>query len=211
MEKENKIIPNHVALTMDGNEEWAAERNLPKIEGYAKGFSKLKIVPGWFFEKGVSTLSVFAFSSDFWNKDQKEVNYIMKLIKRLLKDDLESFQKSGYRLFLSGKIDELPGDLPEICRLAVNSTKDNKKGNLNICLNYSGRSEIVEAIKKIIKNKLETDQVHEGIVRKYLYNNELGDPELMVSTSGKRKNSNFLIWEAANSEQIISDNHWPDF
>ena len=147
MEKETKITPSHIAITMDGCEEWAFERNLPKIEGYAKGFSKLKTTPAWFFEKGVSVLSVFAFSAEYWNKDQKEVNYLMKLIKKFLKDDLEVLQHNGFQVLLSGKLDELPGDLPEICHLAVNATKDNKKGILNICLNYSGRAEIVDAVK----------------------------------------------------------------
>lgn len=211
MEKEIKIIPGHVAITMDGSEEWAAERNLPRIEGYAKGFSKLKIAPAWFFEKGVSVLSVFAFSAEYWNKDQKEVNFLMKLIKKTLKDDLDIFKQAGFRIMLSGRIDELPGDLSEICRLAVNGTKEYKKGILNICLNYSGRAEIVDSIKKILKNKLEPEQIHEGIVRKYLYNSELSDPDLMVRTSGKQKYSDFLLWEAANCELILSDNFWPDF
>jgi undecaprenyl diphosphate synthase len=208
---EKSKIPHHVGIIMDGNRRWAQERNLPKIEGHRKGYEKVKLVPGWFFENGVKVVSIFAFSTDNWNREQSEVNYLMKLLSRALRDEIEDLNGRGYRVLLSGRIDELPGDLPEICLEAVRLTKDNKKGTLNICLNYGGRAEIIDAIKKIVKNNVEVEQIHEGMVKKYLYNAGIGDPDIIVRTSGEERLSGFLLWESAYSELYFLKKYWPDF
>jgi len=212
MEKSHKITPpRHVGLIMDGNRRWAQERNLPTIEGHLKGYHKLKAVPDWFFSRGVEIVSIFAFSTENWNRSRDEVNYLMKLIKKALKDDFEEFDRREYKLVISGRIEELPGDLPEICLEAMNKTKDNQKGILNICLNYGGRAEITDAIRKMIKNKIEVEQVHEGMVRKYLYHGELSDPDIIVRTSGEHRLSGFQLWQGAYSELLFLKKYWPDF
>jgi undecaprenyl diphosphate synthase len=209
--KEEKIIPTHIGIIMDGNRRWARERNLPTFEGHLKGYEVMKKIPDWFFKRGVKVLSVFAFSTENWTRAQEEVNYLMKLLKRAIEEETDEAIKKNYRILISGKIDELPGDLPESCQEVISKTKNGQKGTLNICLNYGGRPEILDAIKKIIKNGIEVEQVHEGIVRKYLYNGELPDPDMIVRTSGEERISGFMLWQASYSEFFFMKKNWPEF
>ena len=124
---------------------------------------------------------------------------------------IEEFHSRGYKLLVSGQINELPGDLPELCQEAELKTKDNAKGILNICLNYGGRTELVEAVKKMILKKIEPEQVHEGMLRKYLYHGELPDPDIVIRTSGERRLSGFLLWQSNYSELMFLEKYWPDF
>jgi undecaprenyl diphosphate synthase len=212
MKKENKKnIPKHIGIIMDGNRRWAVERNLSTIDGHAKGYAKMKDVPKWFFDMGVEVITVYAFSTENWNRNREEVNYLMKLIKKAFTDDFEEMNKKGYRVMISGRVDELPGDLSEVCAETIEKTKGNIKGILNICLNYGGRAEMVDAIKKMIKNNIEVNQVHEGMIRKYLYNNELEDPDLIIRTSGEQRLSGFQLWQGAYSELMFLKKYWPDF
>ncbi len=205
------VIPKHIGIIMDGNRRWAKERNLSSLEGHLKGYEKVKLIPGWFFSRGVKIVSVFAFSTENWNRSRNEVNYLMKLVKRAFKEELDEFNQKGYRVLISGRIDELPGDLPEICLKAINKTKTNTTGTLNICLNYGGRAEIVDAIKKIIKNNIKLEQVHEGIIKKYLYNGILSEPDIVGRTSGEQRTSGFMLWQSAYSELLFIKKYWPDF
>ncbi len=209
--KNTKKIPEHVAIIMDGNRRWAKERNLKTIEGHYAGYKKMKDLPEWFFKKGVKIVSVFAFSTENWNRSKIEVNYLMKLLKKTLQNNLEEFSNKGYKILISGRINELPGDLPEVCNNAIDKTKFNSNGILNICINYGGRAEIVDAIKKIIKNKIDISQVHEGIIKKYLYNNDLKDPDIIVRTSGEQRLSGFQLWQSSYSELLFLQKYWPDF
>ena len=209
--KDKKNIPKHVGIIMDGNRRWAKERNLPTIEGHAKGYEKMKVVGDWFFSQGVKILSVYAFSTENWNRSRMEVNYLMKLMKKALKDDFEEFNSREYRLLISGRIEELPGDLPEICQEAINKTKKNTKGILNICINYGGRAELIDAFKKIVNKNVTADQIHEGMIRKYLYQAELPDPDIIVRTSGEKRISGFQLWQSAYSEFLFLKKYWPDF
>jgi undecaprenyl diphosphate synthase len=185
MPKEKTNIPKHVGIIMDGNRRWARERNLPTIEGHARGYEVMRKMGEWFFMKGVEIVTVYAFSTENWNRSQTEVNYLMKLMKKALKDDFEDMNSKGYRIYISGRIEELPGDLPELCVETMAKTKDNDRGTLNICLNYGGRAEIVDAIKKMVAKKITSEQVHEGMVKKYLYQANLPDPDIIVRTSGE--------------------------
>jgi len=208
---ESQIIPKHVALIMDGNRRWARERNLPTIEGHARGYAKLKTVPSWFFHKGVNIVSVYAFSTENWNRNRDEVNYLMKLLGNALRDDLSEICKKEARLIVSGRLHELPGDLPELCADAMEKTRNNTKGILNVCLNYGGRAEIADAFKGMLANKIEADQAHEGIIRKYLYQSDIPDPDMIVRTSGEKRLSGFLLWQSAYSELLFMEKYWPDF
>ena len=212
MEKVIKTnIPEHVGIIIDGNRRWAQERNLPSFEGHSAGYEKMRKAPEWFFLRGVKVLSIFAFSTENWNRSQEEVNYLMKLLKKTIDEETEEINKRGYKILISGRIDELPGDLPESCLGAINKTKDNTKGILNICLNYGGRAEIIDAIRKMIKNKVEVEQVHEGMVKKYLYNGDLPDPDIIVRTSGEQRLSGFELWQGAYSELFFLEKYWPEF
>ena len=163
-----KNIPVHVGIIMDGNRRWAKERNLPTFEGHQKGYEKVKSAPEWFFSRGVKILSVYAFSTENWNRQQNEVNYLMKLLLHAVEFDLlEQAKKNGYKILISGRFEELPGDLPAKCLNIMTETKTNNRGIVNVCLNYGGRVEIVDAVRKLIKNKVELEQVHEGMIKKY--------------------------------------------
>lgn len=210
-EKNKKNIPKHVGIIMDGNRRWAKERNLPTIDGHTKGYAKMKEAPEWFFNEGVEVVSVFAFSTENWNRSRTEVNYLMKLIRDAFTEDFDELNKKGYKILISGRIDELPGDLADVCLDIMNKTKNNAKGILNICLNYGGRAEIADAIKKMIKNKIKIEQIHEGMIKKYLYRSELEDPDLIIRTSGEQRLSGFELWQGAYSELIFLKKYWPDF
>lgn len=207
----NKKIPKHVGLILDGNRRWAKERNLPTFDGHKKGYEKFKLVPDWFFANGVEIVSAFIFSTENWNRSRDEVNYLMKLIESIIKNDTDEMHRKGYKILVSGKLTELPGDLSDMCLDLINKTKNNQNGILNICLNYGGRAEIVDAIKKMIKNKIEADQVHEGLVKKYLYQGEISDPDIIVRTSGEKRLSGFQLWESQYSELMFMEKYWPDF
>jgi undecaprenyl diphosphate synthase len=211
MTTEKKNIPKHVGIIMDGNRRWARERNLPTLEGHRKGYEKMKLMPEWFFSAGVETISVYAFSTENWNREREEVNYLMKLLQTALSEEIDEFNEKGCRLLISGRTDELPGDLPMLCAEAEAKTAENQKGTLNICLNYGGRAEIVDAVKKMVKNGIDPEQVHEGMIKKYLYHSELGDPDIIVRTSGEQRLSGFMLWRSAYSELLFINKYWPDF
>lgn len=210
-DNKQKNIPQHVGIIMDGNRRWAKERNLPTFDGHLKGYERMKLAPEWFFSRGVKILSVFAFSTENWDRSREEVNYLMKLLGQALEENIEIANKKNYRVVISGRIEELPGDLPEKCSQIMHKTKANKNGILNICLNYGGCAEIVDAVVKIIKNKIEPEQVHEGMVRKYIYSGELSDIDIIVRTSGEQRLSGFMLWQAVYSELFFMKKYWPDF
>lgn len=210
MTSKEKKIPEHIAIIMDGNRRWAEERNLPSFEGHLKGYEKLRQITDSVFSRGVKIFSVFAFSTENWKRSQEEVNYLMKLLKTAIENEIENAKEKGFRVLISGKINELPGDLPEACQRIMRETAGGTNGIFNICLNYGGRAEIVDAIRKMIKNGVEIEQVHEGMVRKYLYN-DLPDPDIIVRTSGEKRISNFLLWQSAYSELVFMEKFWPDF
>ena len=211
-EAKKQNIPAHIGIIMDGNRRWAKERNLPTFEGHQKGYEKMKSAPEWFFSRGVKVVSFFAFSSENWHRQQNEVNYLMKLLRNAVENNLkEQAKKQGFRVVISGRLEELPGDLPAKCQEIIAETKANRTGIINICLNYSGRLEIVDAVRKMIKNKVELEQVHEGMIRKYLYTGNLRDPDIIVRTSGEQRLSGFLTWQSVYSELFFMKKYWPDF
>lgn len=210
-QEKNKNIPVHIGIIPDGNQRWAEERNLSIFAGYEKGYEKLKQAAEWFFSRGVGVVSVFVFSAESWNKPKSEINYLMKFLRKMIDDEAERAVANNFRVIISGRIDELPGDFPDACMEAINKTKAGTNGILNICLNYSGRAEIVDAVKKIVKNKIEFEQIHEGMIRKYLYNGGLPDLDIIVRASGEERLSGFQLWQSVGSELISLKKYWPDF
>ena len=205
-------LPTHVGIIMDGNRRWARERNLPTFEGHLKGYEKMKQSPAWFFSRGVKILSFYAFSTENWNRAQDEVNYLMKLLQNSIESGLlEMAKKNSNKILVSGRLEELPGDLPAKCLEIMAETKNFNKGIINICLNYGGRAELVDAVRKMVKNKVELEQIHDGMVKKYLYQGDLPDPDLIIRTSGEQRLSGFLMWQAAYSELLFMKKYWPDF
>jgi len=205
------VIPKHVGVIIGGNREWAKERNLSFEHGLLKGYEILKQCPEWFFEKGVREISFLFFSSNEYDGRENDLNYLMKQTKKFFTENLEDYKNSGYKILFSGEMNDLPGNLADVFQSAMTATKDNNNGVLNFCFNYSGRVEIVEAIKKIIEKKFEINEISEALIKKYLYQNELSYPDLIVGTAGTQKTSGFLLWQSVESEFISMNKYWPDF
>jgi len=208
---DKKTVPDHVALILDGNRRWAEERNLSGSEGHFAGYQTMRQAPGWFFSRGVEVVSLFVFSTENWNRSPEEVNYLMKLLRQAVDEEKKTALEKGVRILVSGRLEELPGDLPDACRELMDATRGGKEGALNLCLNYGGRAEIEDAIKAIIKAGIQPDQVTEELIRKYLYHGELPDPDIIVRTSGEMRTSGFLLWESHYAELFFLNKFWPDF
>ncbi len=210
---ENKTTkPKHVAIIMDGNRRWAKKNGLKPLEGHKAGVKALEKIADAFQKHGISVLTVFAFSTENWNRSKSEVNYLMKLLKHTIKTKVKKFHKQNIKLIVSGKLKDLSKDLQEVIHEAVKLTEDNTDGILNIALNYGGREEIISAVKKMLQEtKGEIKDITEETFQKYLYTKDLPDPDLMIRTSGEQRISNFLPWQLAYSELYFSDKYWPDF
>lgn len=207
----NSIVPEHIAIIMDGNRRWARERNLPDLEGHLKGYNIAKNAPEWFFKKGVKAITLWAFSCDNWKRDKQEVNFLMGLLKRAIEEESEEAIKKGYRVLISGRLSELPGSLPDDCQDLMDKTKDGQNGTINLCVNYGGRLEIIDAIGRIIKDKIEPKDITENTISKYLYHHDIGEPDMIARTSGEQRLSGFLLWQSAYSELMFLKKYWPDF
>jgi len=212
MKKPEIKTPEHVAIIMDGNRRWAKEKGLSVIRGHNEGAKAFEKISDIFREKGIKVLTVYAFSSENWKRSKTEVGHLMRLMKRVLKNKVKKLHQKNIRLIVSGKIKGLSKDLQKTIHEAMELTKDNSDGVLNIAMNYGGREEILSAIKKIMKEKkCKVENLTEEAFSKYLYTGGLPDPDLMIRTSGEQRISNFLPWQLAYTELYFTDKNWPDF
>jgi len=205
-------IPKHIGIIIDGNRRWAKSRKRPTFYGHKKGYTKLKDVADWCFHHGVKVLTCYVFSNENWGRSKREVSYLMKLLKQALTTEINELQKRDIRLKICGKIDDirLPKDLRKVIIQAQEKTKNNKRGVLNLALNYGGRREIVEAVKKIIKSKTKIQSINEKTIEQHLWTTGLPDLDLIIRTSEKRL-SGFLLWQSAYAELFFINKYWPDF
>jgi len=205
-------IPKHIGIIVDGNRRWAKAQGFPTFYGHKKGYAKLKDVAEWCFDCGVKVLTCYVFSNENWGRSKREVSYLMKLLKEALTTEINEIQKRDIRLKICGKIDDtrLPKDLRKAIIEAQEKTKNNKRGVLNLALNYGGRREIVEAVKKIIKSKTKIQFINEKTIEKNLWTTGLPNLDLIIRTSEKRL-SGFLLWQSAYSELFFINKYWPDF
>lgn len=208
MSVSEKKMPNHVAIIMDGNGRWAKKRGLPRAMGHRAGAKALKKILTHAGKLGIKHLTVYAFSTENWKRPQKEVDLLMKLFREYLKNEKNTLIKNDVRLMVSGRKEGVNKELLEDIEKIENLTKDNSRITLNIAFNYGGRSEIIDAVNKIIKDGV--SEVTEETFSKYFYS-DIPDPELLIRTSGELRISNFLLWQIAYSEIYISDLMWPDF
>ena len=206
-------IPNHVAIIVDGNGRWAKQRNLPRSKGHDAGFKRLKEITSYAFDKGVKIVSIYVFSTENFKRSAEEVNHLMDLFVTGFKKD-KFYQKENIKVVFSGREEPLRKDVIEATKTITEETKNNTKGILNICLNYGGRSEIIDATKKIvsdvINNKLDINSLDEEKYGSYLYQ-ELPDVDLMIRTSGEERLSNFLLWQNSYAEFYFPKTYFPDF
>ena len=207
---ENKIskIPNHVAIILDGNGRWAKERGKKRTEGHKVGFSNLKKLAKHVLNKGTKTLSVFAFSTENFSRPQEEVDFLMNLFIEGFKKDSKYFQKENIKVVFSGRKEPLRSDVLKAMDELVEMTKNNTLGTLNICLNYGGRAEIMDAAKKMINDNVK--EINEETFKKYLYN-DLPDIDFMIRTSGELRISNFMLWQLSYAELYFPKCYFPDF
>lgn len=202
-----KKVPSHLGIILDGNRRWAKEKGLSAFEGHRKGLDKIKEVINWCKEKGIKTLTLFVFSTENWKRPKKEVNYLMKLAEKMESHFSEAV-KQNIKLRVIGQRDKLPIAVQTSIKKIENLTKNNNAMTLNFALSYGGRAEIVEAIKNIIRQKVDVDKIDESLISRNLWTSDL---DLIIRTGKEQRISNFLIWQAAYSELYFFKKYWPDF
>lgn len=204
-------IPKHIGFIMDGNRRWARAKGLPTLHGHKKGYDVMMKVGDWCLDKGVKILTVYAFSTENWDRSKKEIAYLMRLLKMALTKDINKLHKKNIKVRVIGRIGDLQKELQKAIIEAMELTKNNTRGILNIAINYGGRPEIVDAVKKIIKKKTAPEKVTERVIEENLYTAGTPDPDLIIRTSGEMRLSNFLTWQSAYSELLFIKKCWPDF
>ena len=213
METENKL--DHLAIIMDGNRRWAKLNNKTTKEGHKAGAEKLVEVVKWCIELDIKYLTVYAFSTENWKRDETEINDIMFLLKEFLSSKVEDFKKENIKLKVIGSEEKVDKDIINKVREIEKSTLNNTKLQLNIAFNYGGRQEIVDIAKNIAKDilssKIKVENITEDVLKKYLYYGDIPDPDILIRTGSDARISNFLLWEVAYSELYFTDEFWPDF
>lgn len=208
-------IPNHIAIIMDGNGRWAKKRNLPRIAGHHRGVETVRQIVEACASLGVKILTLYAFSTENWKRPKEEVSTLMRLMVKSLKSETDELHKNKIKLISIGDSKSLPDIVRRELNSAIEKTSHNDKMILNLALSYSGRWELVEAVKTISKEvlagNLDPDQINEQTVESNLTTAGLPEPDLMIRTSGEFRISNFLLWQLAYSEIFISDVLWPEF
>lgn len=202
---------NHLAIIMDGNRRWAKAKSLAAVEGHQAGYNLLKNVGEWCLARGIPFLTVFAFSTENWKRTAEEVGFLMNLLERALTQELAFFVEKKIRLRVMGRLQELRPSLQAAIAHAMERTSAFTEHTLSLCLNYGGRAEIVDAVRRLIEQGVKPEAVDEAMVQNALYAPELPDPDLIIRTSGEQRTSGFLLWESAYSELYWCEKNWPDF
>jgi len=204
-------IPQHIVLFPDGNRRWAKGQGLNTLEGHKKGYNNLLDFSEWCRKKGVKVLTAFGFSTENWNRTEEEVNYLMKLLEKCLVDNLDRYDKDGVRVRVIGQRERLPKSLQEAIVKTEEATKNNQNLFLNLAISYGGKWDILQAIKKIVKEGTPADQIDEKLFEDHLSTAGLPAPDFIIRAGGEMRMSNFVLWQAAYSELYFCSKFWPDF
>jgi undecaprenyl diphosphate synthase len=204
-------IPAHVAIIMDGNGRWAQKRGLPRKEGHRAGVENMRRVLEAAVELGVPVLTVYAFSTENWARPEDEVHGLLGILEETIRREVPELHKNGVKLRHLGRLDGISEQMRQAVHAAIELTKDNDRIVLNVAFNYGGRAEILDAIRKMIREHVPPEKVDEALFASYLYTAGLPDPDLIVRTAGEMRLSNFLIWQAAYAEYYSTPTFWPDF
>lgn len=208
-------MPRHVAVIMDGNGRWAKRRGLPRIMGHRRGVDTLKKLLRCCRDWGIEALTAYAFSTENWGRPIEEVDFLMTLFERVLRQELNEMMEEDVRIRFVGNLDALPTSLRDEIDHAVTQTKENRGINFTVATNYGGRHEIVQACqaiaKQVQKGELKPEDITEELFSHHLYTSEIVDPDLLIRTSGEMRISNFLLWQLAYAEIYVTDTLWPDF
>lgn len=207
--KKNKL--QHIAIIMDGNRRWAKERNLPTAMGHKKGVESLKTAVKACHKFGVKYLTVYAFSTENWNRDKAEVDYLMELFALTIKNEFKELHENNVVLSFIGDLSRLSPKLQKIFADSVERSKGNTGVHLQIAVNYGARNEIVNAVKNIVKLGYSENEVTEELLNENLYTSSIPDPDLLIRTGGEMRISNYLLWQIAYSEFIVTQKFWPEF
>ncbi len=203
--------PEHVAIIMDGNGRWASERGLPHIGGHRAGTGNLRRVVKAFAERGVKYLTIYAFSTENWNRPEEEVKGLWKLLAQMVRRERDEFHRNGVRLMHIGRRNRLSRSLTQAIDDAVELTRDNTAITLIVALDYGGRAEIVEAVRRLISSGVPPDEITEQTLSASLYTAGVPDPDLVIRTAGEMRLSNFLPWQTVYAEYYFTRSYWPDF
>lgn len=203
-------IPRHLAIILDGNGRWAKRRNLPRLMGHRAGLRNLENMVRVVKDKRIRYFSVYAFSTENWNRPVMEVTGLMRLFGYYLRRKVEEIKSMNVRIRFCGRKDRIPEDLLKQMQWAEDYTKDGKELDFILCLNYGGRAEILDAVNSLIASKPDSPVTEEDL-RKHFYLPDVPDPDLIIRTSGELRLSNFWLWESAYSEYYFTSIHWPDF
>jgi undecaprenyl diphosphate synthase len=204
-------LPAHVAIIMDGNGRWAAQRHLPRVEGHRAGIDSVRDVVETSARLGIGVLTLYAFSLENWKRPRAEVNTLMMLLKRYLRLELSTLLKNNIRFQVIGRPEDLSPDVRHELDIGARQTVGNTGMQFNIALNYGGRAEIVDAARRAIAAGVPADELDEQRFGDFLYTAGQPDPDLLIRTSGEMRVSNFLLWQIAYAEIWVTETLWPDF
>jgi undecaprenyl diphosphate synthase len=208
-------MPRHIAVIMDGNGRWAKKKGAMRIFGHKNAVQAVRDVTECCGELGVKYLTLYAFSTENWNRPKEEVDGLMELLVNTLKQEIGTLQENQVKLMTMGDISHLPADCQNNLKWAIDQTKNNGGLTLNLALSYSGRWEILEAVKALVadakEGKVDSKDINEKVFENYLKTSGIPDPELLIRTSGELRISNFLLWQIAYTELFITPTLWPDF
>tara|TARA_B100000745_G_C20126667_1_gene385950 strand:+ start:55 stop:750 length:696 start_codon:yes stop_codon:yes gene_type:complete len=203
--------PHHIAIIMDGNGRWATSQGLDRSTGHEKGTLNIQSVLQAFSAHGVKYITLYAFSTENWNRPQSEVDNLMRLTVSSISDQLVILHSEGIRITHLGEKSSLPPEVKEAIKKCEKTTFHNDKLILNLAFNYGGRSEIVKAVKKLVEDKVNPLEINEHQIEERLYTKGIPDPDMIIRTAGEMRLSNFLIWQSAYSEYYSTETLWPDF
>jgi undecaprenyl diphosphate synthase len=211
LQSERAPVLRHLAIIMDGNGRWATRRHLPRLAGHKAGVNALRRVLELAVDERIEMLSVYAFSTENWGRPRIEVEGLMRLFWDTIRTDIEKLHREGVRLRHLGRLQDLSPDIQRAVMDSVELTRNNTRIGLNVCFNYGGRAELVDAVRQIIADGRNPDAVTEELISSYLYTRDLPDPDMVIRTAGEMRVSNFLLWQSAYSEYYATPTLWPDF
>ncbi len=208
-------MPGHVAIIMDGNGRWAKRRGFIRIKGHEAGVESVRQITRECARKYLDQLTLYAFSAENWKRPRREVNFLMKMLKKFLINERPEIAENNIRLSTIGKTEELPDFVKEELAISMDESKNNTGMELCLALNYGGRAEIVDAAREIAEEvkqgKIQEDEIDEALFQQHLYTRNMPDPDLLIRTGGEMRISNFLLWEVSYAELYITPVFWPDF
>ncbi len=204
-------VPRHVAMIMDGNGRWAKQRGLPRLAGHRAGTENIRNIVQAAVEQEVGYLTLYAFSTENWSRPDSEVQGLLRILAEVIERETPELDRNGVQLRHLGSMEGVPQDLADAINGALDFTRHNSRLILNVAFNYGGRAEIVEAVRRIVREGIPPESIDEETISRHLYTADIPDPDLIIRTAGEQRLSNYLIWQAAYAEYWFTPAYWPDF